>query len=65
VQATHAEEQHPPKQILIDGGLVIEAADDPAAVAESAAAKSLVVSARDLNELVDILGEGSRVFVRP
>jgi len=65
VQAAHAEDHHPPKQILIDGGLVIEAAEDPAAVAESAAAKSLVVSARDLDELVDILGEGSRVFVKP
>lgn len=63
--ASHEEEQSLPKQILIEGGLVIEAADDPAAVAESAAAKSLVVSSRDLDELVDILGEGSRVIVKP
>ncbi len=64
-QATHSEEESLPKQILIEGGLLIEAADDPAAVAESAAAKSIVVSSRDLDELVDILGEGSRVFVKP
>jgi len=64
-QVAHEEEQSLPKQILIEGGLVIEAAEDPAAVVESAAAKSLVVSSRDLDELVDILGEGSRVFVKP
>ncbi len=64
-QAGHEQEQSLPKQILIEGGLLIEAADDPAAVAESAAAKSIVVSTRDLDELIDILGEGSRVFVKP
>jgi hypothetical protein len=53
------------KQILLVGGVVIEAVDDPTTVAETAAGTSLIVSARDLDELIDILGDGSRVFVKP
>jgi hypothetical protein len=45
-------------------GLVIEAADDPTLVPDDAAPASLVVSARDLAELLDILGPGSSVLVR-
>jgi hypothetical protein len=50
--------------ILLADGLVIEAVDDPALVADDAAPTSLVVSARDLAELLDILGPGSSVLVR-
>jgi len=50
--------------IILADGLVIEAADDPALVPDDAAPASLVVSARDLAELLDILGPGSSVLVR-
>jgi hypothetical protein len=50
--------------ILLADGLVIEAADDPTLVPDDAAPASLVVSARDLAELLDILGPGSSVLVR-
>ncbi|MFM8414778.1 MAG: LysM peptidoglycan-binding domain-containing protein [Planctomycetota bacterium] len=50
--------------ILLADGLVIQAADDPAVVADDAAPSSLIVSARDFAELVDILGPGSSVLVR-
>jgi len=50
--------------IILADGLVIEAADDPALVPDDAAPASLVVSARDLMELLDILGPGSSVLVR-
>ena len=50
--------------ILLAEGLSIQAADDPAVVAEDAAPASLVVSIRDLNDLLDILGPGSRVLIR-
>jgi len=50
--------------ILLADGLSIQAADDPAVVAEDAAPASLVVSIRDLNDLLDILGPGSRVLIR-
>jgi LysM repeat protein len=45
-------------------GLVIEAADDPNVVGDDSSPSSLVVSVRDLDELLDILGPGSRVLVR-
>ena len=48
----------------LDDGLVIEGADDPAVVADDAAPASLIVSARDFDELLDILGPGSSVLVR-
>jgi LysM repeat protein len=57
--------QQPAAQaILLADGLVIQAADDPAVVADDAAPTSLIVSARDFAELIDILGPGSSVLVR-
>jgi hypothetical protein len=53
-----------PRGILLDGGLLIEPADDPAALSDRVAGTSLVTSERDFAELVDILGPGSRVLVR-
>lgn len=50
--------------IALADGLVIEAADDPGAVADTAPSSSLVISPRDLAELIDILGPGSRVLIR-
>jgi len=50
--------------IVLADGLVIQAADDPAVVADDAAPTSLIVSARDFAELIDILGPGSSVLVR-
>ena len=50
--------------ILLGDGVVIEGADEPALVADDAAAASLVVSNRDLDELLDILGPGSSVLIR-
>jgi hypothetical protein len=50
--------------ILLADGLSIQAADDPAVVADDAAPGSLIVSVRDLAELIDILGPGSSVLVR-
>jgi hypothetical protein len=50
--------------ILLADGLMIQAADDPAVVADDAAPTSLVVSARDFAELIDILGPGSSVLIR-
>ena len=50
--------------ITLADGLVIEAADDPGAVADASPSSSLVVSPRDLAELIDILGPGSRLLVR-
>lgn len=50
--------------IALGDGMTIEAVDDPGAVADAAPSSSLVVSPRDLAELVDILGPGSRILVR-
>jgi len=52
------------KAIVLGEGLVIEAVDDPTAVSDNVPQSSLIVSARDLDELIDILGPGSRVLVR-
>jgi hypothetical protein len=52
------------KSIVLGDGLSIEAAEDPSVVADSAPQASLVVSARDLEELIDILGPGSQVLIR-
>lgn len=50
--------------IVLGDGLRIEAADDPLAVSDEAPEASLIVSARDLAELLDILGPGSSVLIR-
>ncbi len=50
--------------IALGDGMTIEAVDDPGAVADAAPSSSLVVSPRDLAELIDILGPGSRILVR-
>ena len=52
------------RAIVLGEGLVIEAVDDPVAVADAAPQTSLVMSVRDLDELLDILGPASRVLVR-
>lgn len=50
--------------IVLSDGLRIEAADDPLAVSDQAPEASLIVAARDLAELIDILGPGSSVLIR-
>lgn len=50
--------------ILLSDGLRIEAAEDPLAISDQAPETSLVVAARDLDELLDILGPGSSVLIR-
>ena len=50
--------------IVLADGLVIEAAEDPGVASESSPATSRVVSVRDLAELIDLLGPGSKVLVR-
>jgi hypothetical protein len=52
------------RSIVLGEGLVIEAVDDPAAVADAAPQTSLVMTVRDLDEMLDILGPASRVLVR-
>lgn len=52
------------RSIVLGDGLVIEAVDDPTAVSDNVPPSSLIVSVRDLDELIDILGPGSRVLVR-
>jgi len=52
------------KSVVLNDGLRIEAADDPIALADSAPEGSLIVSSRDLDELIDILGPGSHVLIR-
>jgi hypothetical protein len=54
-----------PRAITLSDGIVIEAVADPTlASEETIAPTSLVVSDRDLAELADILGAGSRVLIR-
>jgi len=54
-----------PRTITLSDGIVIEAVADPTLAAEeNIAPTSLVVSDRDLAELADILGPGSRVLIR-
>ena len=50
--------------IVLSNGLRIVAADDPLAMSDEAPEASLIVSARDLAELIDILGPGSSVLIR-
>jgi len=52
------------KSIGLADGMAIEAVDDPAAVNDSLPTSSLIVSARDLDEIIDILGSGSQVLIR-
>jgi hypothetical protein len=53
------------RAIGLADGLVIEGVADPATLAEDAIpGTSLIVADRDLAELADILGQGSRVLVR-
>jgi hypothetical protein len=53
------------KSIGLADGLAIEGVADPATLAEDAIpGTSLIVADRDLAELADILGQGSRVLVR-
>lgn len=52
------------RAVVLGEGVVIEGSDDPALVADDAAPGSLVVSNRDLEELLDILGPGSSVLIR-
>lgn len=50
--------------IVLADGLVIEAAEDPGMASDNSPATSLVVSVRDLAELLDLLGPGSNVLIR-
>lgn len=50
--------------IVLADGLVIEAAEDPGIASEASPPTSLVVSVRDLAELLDMLGPGSKVLIR-
>jgi len=52
------------KAIVLGDGLTIDAVEDPSLVADTVPTSSLVVAARDLDEIVDILGPGSHVLVR-
>jgi LysM repeat protein len=52
------------RSIVLGEGLVIEAVDDTSVVTDNVPPSSLIVSVRDLDELIDILGPGSRVLVR-
>jgi hypothetical protein len=54
----------PRRALALGEGLAIEAVEDPATVADAVPSSSLVVAARDLEDLLDILGPGSRVLVR-
>jgi hypothetical protein len=54
-----------PRSIGLADGLAIESVADPATVSDDAIpGTSLIVADRDLAELADILGQGSRVLVR-
>jgi len=54
-----------PLSIRLADGLAIEGVADPATVSDDAIpGTSLLVAERDLGELADILGQGSRVIVR-
>ncbi len=64
VAATGLDPTSTKPSILLGEGLVIEAAEDPNVVSDNSPATSLVVSVRDLEELLDILGPGTRVLVR-
>lgn len=50
--------------ILLGDAFSIEPAEDPAVVAETVPATSILVSAHDFSDIVDILGAGSQVLIR-
>ena len=52
------------RSIVLTDGMVIEAVDDPAVVSDNVPPSSLIVGVRDLDDLLDMLGPGSRVLVR-
>ena len=54
----------PRAAVILGDGMAIEAADPAGFAGDAAPQASLVVSPRDLAELLDILGPGSRVLVR-
>jgi hypothetical protein len=64
VTATMPESSALKPSLLLGDGLVIEAAEDPGITNDMSPATSLIMSVRDLEELFDILGPGSRVLVR-
>ncbi len=51
------------RMIVLGERMTIEAAEDPGALADDAPATSLVVSPRDLDDLIDILGPASRIRI--
>lgn len=57
-------EASPRGSISLADGLRIDAVDDPGLLSENSPSMSLVVSARDFADLVDILGPGSKVLIR-
>ncbi|MFM7034161.1 MAG: LysM peptidoglycan-binding domain-containing protein [Planctomycetia bacterium] len=63
-QVSYFRQQDGSPAIILGDGLRIESADDPVAASDAAPEGSLVVSARDLAELADILGPGSNVLIR-
>ncbi|MGI9177098.1 MAG: LysM peptidoglycan-binding domain-containing protein [Pirellulales bacterium] len=64
VTATMPESTSLKPSLLLGDGMVIEAAEDPGIANDMSPATSLIMSVRDLEELFDILGPGSRVLVR-
>lgn len=52
------------RMIVLGEGMTIEAAEDPAALADDAPSMSLIVSTRDLEDLIDILGPASRIRIK-
>jgi len=52
------------KSIGLGNGMTVEAVNDPTALSDSVPTSSLVISARDLDEIIDILGPGSHVLIR-
>lgn len=51
------------RMIVLGERMTIEAAEDPNALADDAPATSLVVSPRDLDDLIDIFGPASRIRI--
>lgn len=52
------------KSIGLGNGMTVEAVNDPTALSDGVPTSSLVISARDLDEIIDILGPGSHVLIR-
>jgi hypothetical protein len=64
VAATLPDPSNAKPALLLGDGLVIESAEDPGVANDLSPVTSLVMAVRDLEELIDILGPGSRVLVR-